>query len=120
MSSIFSDIPSDKWIMNNELAFAILDIYPASEGHTLFIPKREIKTFFEINNDELKAIKDLINKRKNEILKEDVNVAGFNILIINGAIAGQTVFHRPFHLIPRRKNDSSQENFFSNIGKAKS
>ena len=47
MSSIFSDIPSDKWIMNNDLAFAILDIYPASEGHTLFIPKREIKTFFE-------------------------------------------------------------------------
>ena len=54
MSSIFSGIPSDKWIMNNELAFGILDIYPASKGHTLFIPKREIKTFFEINNDELK------------------------------------------------------------------
>ena len=69
MSSIFSGIPSNKWIMNNDLAFAILDIYPASTGHTLFIPKREIKTFFEINNDELKAMKDLINKRKDEILK---------------------------------------------------
>ncbi|HIB35459.1 MAG TPA: HIT domain-containing protein [Dehalococcoidia bacterium] len=114
MSSIFSGIPSDKWIMNNELAFAILDIYPASKGHTLFIPKREIKTFFEINNDEL------INKRKDEILKEDDSVEGFNILINNGAIAGQTVFHLHFHLIPRRKNDSAQENFFSNLGKARS
>ena len=45
MSSIFSGIPSDKWIMNNDLAFAILDIYPASEGHTLFIPKREIEKY---------------------------------------------------------------------------
>ena len=120
MSSIFSGIPSDKWIMNNELAFAILDIYPASKGHTLFIPKREIETFFEINNDELKAIKDLINKRKDEILKEDESVEGFNILINNGAIAGQTVFHLHFHLIPRRKNDSSQENFFNNLGKSRS
>ena len=120
MSSIFSGIPSDKWIMNNELAFAILDIYPASKGHTLFIPKREIKTFFEINNDELKAVKDLINQRKNEILNQDNSVEGFNILINNGAIAGQTVFHLHFHLIPRRKNDSAQENFFSNLGKARS
>ena len=120
MSSIFSGIPSNKWIMNNDLAFAILDIYPASEGHTLFIPKREIETFFEINNNELKAIKDLINKRKDEISKEDESVEGFNILINNGAIAGQTVFHLHFHLIPRRKNDSSQENFFSNLGKSRS
>ena len=77
------------------------------------------KEFVEINNDELTAIKDLINKRKNEILKEDDNVEGFNILINNGAIAGQTVFHLHFHLIARRKNDSSQENFFSNLGKAR-
>ena len=72
------------------------------------------------NNNELKAIKDLINKRKDEISKEDESVEGFNILINNGAIAGQTVFHLHFHLIPRRKNDSSQENFFSNLGKARS
>ena len=87
-----------------------------------FIGKQSQKSkrFFEINNNELKAIKDLINKRKDEISKEDESVEGFNILINNGAIAGQTVFHLHFHLIPRRKNDSSQENFFSNLGKARS
>ena len=46
MSTIFSNIPEDKWVMSNDKAFAILDIYPASEGHTLVIPKREIETFF--------------------------------------------------------------------------
>ena len=47
MSTIFSNIPEDKWVMSNDKAFAILDIYPASEGHTLVIPKREIETFFD-------------------------------------------------------------------------
>ena len=120
MSSIFSTIPEDKWILSNDKAFAVLDIYPASKGHTLFIPKREIETFFEISDDELLDIKTLIRNRKVLILDEDPLVEGFNILINNGAIAGQTVFHLHFHLIPRRKNDSSQENFFSNLGKARS
>ena len=46
-----------------------------------------------------------------EILKEDESIEGFNILINNGAIAGQTVFHLHFHLIPRRKNDTEKKRF---------
>ena len=47
MSTIFSNIPEDKWIMNNDKAFAILDIYPASDGHTLVIPDyTHFKRFF--------------------------------------------------------------------------
>ena len=68
MSTIFSNIPEDKWIMNNDKAFAILDIYPASDGHTLVIPKREIETFFELSDEELVAIKELIVSRKEEIV----------------------------------------------------
>ena len=71
MSTIFSNIPEDKWVMSNDKAFAILDIYPASEGHTLVIPKREIETFFELNDEELIAIKQLIVSRKEEISLAD-------------------------------------------------
>tara|TARA_B100000945_G_scaffold153616_1_gene123211 strand:+ start:958 stop:1314 length:357 start_codon:yes stop_codon:yes gene_type:complete len=118
MSTIFSNIPEDKWIMNNDKAFAILDIYPASDGHTLVIPKREIETFFELSNEELVAIKELIVSRKEEIIKQDSTVEGFNIFINNGKVAGQTVFHLHFHLIPRRQGDSAWENYFQNLRRA--
>jgi len=118
MSTIFSNIPEDKWVMSNDKAFAILDIYPASEGHTLVIPKREIKTFFELNDEELIAIKQLIVSRKEEIFLADSTVEGFNIFINNGRVAGQTVFHLHFHLIPRRQGDNAWENYFQNLRKA--
>ena len=118
MSTIFSNIPEDKWIMNNDKAFAILDIYPASDGHTLVIPKREIETFFELSDEELVAIKELIVSRKEEIINEDSTVEGFNIFINNGKVAGQTVFHLHFHLIPRRQGDSAWENYFQNLRRA--
>ena len=118
MSTIFSNIPEDKWIMNNDKAFAILDIYPAADGHTLVIPKREIETFFELSDEELVAIKELIVSRKEEIIKQDSTVEGFNIFINNGKVAGQTVFHLHFHLIPRRQGDSAWENYFQNLRRA--
>ncbi|MFL2767204.1 MAG: HIT family protein [Dehalococcoidia bacterium] len=119
MSTIFSNIPEDKWISSNELSFAILDIYPASDGHTLVIPKREIETFFELSDGELIAIKQLIVSRKEEISLNDPTVEGFNIFINNGKVAGQTVFHLHFHLIPRRKGDNAWENYFQNLRRAK-
>ena len=118
MSSIFSSIPEDKWASSNQLSFAILDIFPASEGHTLIIPKREIETFFELSDEELISIKQLIISRKQEVSSNDSTVEGFNIFINNGKVAGQTVFHLHFHLIPRRKGDKAWENYFQNLRRA--
>ena len=42
---------------------------------------------------------------KEEILKQDDTVTGFNIGMNNGEDAGQTIFHCHIHLIPRRKGD---------------
>jgi ATP adenylyltransferase len=89
----------------NEFAFAKLDKYPVTEGHTLIIPNRHLKDFFEITKVERNAVFDLIHIRKKQLREKDSSIEGFNIGINSGTVAGQTILHCHIHLIPRRKGD---------------
>ena len=99
----FKNDPSVQ-IEHNELAFVIPDGYPVSLGHTLIIPKRHIKSYFDLTNEELIAMNDLANKVKKNIIQIN-NPEGFNIGFNDGEVAGQTIMHCHMHIIPRFKGD---------------
>ena len=102
---LFCDSKKSGIANENDLAYASYDSYPVSDHHCLIIPKRHIKDYFDITNDELMACNDLIQIVKNEILSKDINVKGFNIGTNAGKIAGQSIMHCHIHLIPRREGD---------------
>ena len=83
----------------------IRDLFPVANLHTLIIPKRHVASYFDLTDDELREAHHLLNVQRQEILKPDSTVSGFNIGINVGSDAGQTVFHCHVHLIPRRKGD---------------
>ena len=89
----------------NEFAYASYDSYPVSDFHCLIIPKRHVKDYFEMSDEELLACNDLITKIKNEILAKDKSVKAFNIGTNAGKISGQSIMHCHIHLIPRREGD---------------
>ena len=89
----------------NEFAYASYDSYPVSDFHCLIIPKRHVKDYFEMSDEELLACNDLIAKIKNEILTKDKSVKAFNIGTNAGKISGQSIMHCHIHLIPRREGD---------------
>ena len=102
---LFCDSKKSGIAHENDLAYASYDSYPVSDHHCLIIPKRHIKDYFDMTNDELIACNDLIQIVKNEILSKDTNVKGFNIGTSAGKIAGQSIMHCHIHLIPRREGD---------------
>ena len=102
---LFCDSKKSGIAHENDLAYASYDSYPVSDHHCLIIPKRHIKDYFDMTNDELIACNDLIQIVKKEILSKDVNVKGFNIGTNAGKIAGQSIKHCHIHLIPRREGD---------------
>ena len=102
---LFCDSKKSGIAHENNLAYASYDSYPVSDHHCLIIPKRHIKDYFDMTNDELIACNDLIQIVKKEILSKDVNVKGFNIGTNAGKIAGQSIMHCHIHLIPRREGD---------------
>lgn len=93
-------------ILENEYAFAVLDVFPVSKGHTLIIPKRHFSDYFDISQAEQIAVHDLIRIRRKALLDEDLTIAGFNVGANAGEAAGQTIWHCHVHLIPRRKGDT--------------
>ncbi len=102
---LFCNIKESELAHHNELAYASYDSYPVSENHCLIIPKRHIKNYFELSKDELIACDDLIRIVKDEIIKRDKTVKGFNLGTNIGKVSGQSIFHCHFHLIPRRQGD---------------
>lgn len=97
---------TEKALHENEHAFAILDKYPVTDGHTLVIPRRHVTNYFELSQYELVACHDLIKFIERSLQEEDKTIDGFNIGLNNGEVAGQTIDHLHFHLIPRRKGDT--------------
>ena len=102
---LFCNISRNDFEIENELAYASYDTYPVSKLHCLIIPKRHIRDYFDLTEEELLACNHLIKNMKDEILKKDPTVEGFNIGTNAGKVSGQSIFHCHFHLIPRRKND---------------
>ncbi len=102
---LFCGIQQKDIIEENELAIAIKDNYPVSKYHALIIPKRHVEDYFDLSKDELRACDILLKYIRDDILKDDPMVEGFNVGVNSGAVAGQTVLHCHIHLIPRRPGD---------------
>ena len=102
---LFCDIKKSGCAYENELAYASYDSYPVTEHHCLIIPKRHIKDYFDLSNDELVACNELIQIIKKEITKKDSTVKGFNLGTNIGKVSGQSILHCHLHLIPRREGD---------------
>ena len=102
---LFCNTNNREYIFENDLAFSTYDSYPVSKFHILIIPKRHVKNYFELSNDELLACNKIIVLSKNKIEKIDHNIEGFNIGSNVGTVAGQSINHCHIHLIPRRSGD---------------
>jgi histidine triad (HIT) family protein len=108
MDCIFCDIVNRKEkaeiLLENETVMAFLDIRPVNYGHTLVIPKKHFSNFLELPPEYLI---DLGNATQilSSAIKEGLKADGFNVIINNGAAAGQTVYHFHYHIIPRFSND---------------
>jgi diadenosine tetraphosphate (Ap4A) HIT family hydrolase/5-methylcytosine-specific restriction endonuclease McrA len=102
----FCEIDPSRITAKNELCYAVLDIYPVSEHHTLLIPKRHVADYFSLHQPELNAINHLMADMKSRISGADASVAAFNVGVNAGVEAGQTVSHCHVHLIPRRGGDA--------------
>ena len=105
LDCIFCQIPKDRILFENNLIYAIFDGFPVTKYHSLIIPKRHIKDFFDLSEDELLSANKILHQMKEHILSIDESVTGFNIGMNAGESAGQTVFHCHIHLIPRRDED---------------
>lgn len=87
-------------VYEDEDVIAFLDISQATKGHTLVVPKIAYKNIFEIPEDVLENCIKVV-KKVSLACKKAFPLQGLNVLNNNETIAGQSVFHFHFHVIPR-------------------
>ena len=110
---IKGNIPSAK-VYEDDKTLAILDISKTTKGHTLVLPKQHYANLLEIPAEELSELIVKVQKiAANNV--EKLGAKGFNLLVNTGAVAGQSVPHLHFHIIPRYdENDSIEISFTEN------
>lgn len=102
--------------LRSNLCFAVLNIYPYSNGHCLILPNRHVGDLGKLSADELKEMMDLLIKTKN-LLHKALNAHGFNVGFNLGRIAGAGIpKHVHMHVVPRWRGD---HNFMPIIAETK-
>ena len=108
MNCIFCDIASRKEeaeiLFENHNVISFLDIRPVNFGHALVIPKNHYENFISVPASVLNELIE-VTQHLSKFIKEGLKADGFNIIVNNGAAAGQTIYHFHFHIIPRFNKD---------------
>ena len=92
-------IPSST-VYEDEYFKAIMDLSPATKGHTIIIPKKHMMDITELEEEYASRILTVAAKI-GMAMKTGLGCTGFNVVQNNGESAGQTVMHYHMHVIPR-------------------
>lgn len=99
------NIPSKK-VYEDQDVVAILDLSQVTYGHTLVMPKKHCANILEADEETVVKCMQVVHKLAKQIV-ENTSAEGCNILNNCREVAGQTVDHLHFHIIPRySENDA--------------
>ena len=87
-------------VCEDEHTIAFLDIFPVTDGHTLIVTKEHAATLFDASSESLQAVAATA-KRVAHAIERVLHPDGLMVFQLNGAAAGQTVYHYHMHLMPR-------------------
>ena len=92
-------------LTESSIAYAILDGYPLTKGHSLIIPKQHVEDYFELPFSLQSHCWQMVNQVK-QIITAQYQPDGFNIGFNVNHAGGQRVKHTHIHLIPRYRGDN--------------
>ena len=96
------DIPSQIEYEDDEV-FAFGDVNPQAPLHLLVIPKRHIAKVENLGDSDAELIGRLVIIARKLAKEKNVEKNSFRLVLNNGAMAGQSVFHIHLHLLGGRK-----------------
>ena len=93
------EIPCVK-VFEDDKTLAFMDVMPQAEGHVLVIPKEPAENILTLSPQGAAAMMATTQKVAKAV-KKGLESPGIMLAMLNGAPAGQSVFHVHFHIIPR-------------------
>ena len=107
MSTIFSKIINKEIhadiLFENDKILVFRDTNPQAPVHFLVIPKKEIKTINDINEEDKSLIGELFIVAKEIAKKEGISEKGYRTIFNCNEYGGQTVYHIHLHVLGGRR-----------------
>ena len=88
-------------VYEDDMTLAFMDVMPQLPGHVLVIPKAPAANLLTLSPEYARAMM-LTTQKVARAVQQALDAPGFMIAQLNGAEAGQTVFHIHMHILPRR------------------
>lgn len=98
------DVPS-ACVLETDQAVAFLDIHPVNKGHLLLVPRAHHATLDDLP-DDLAAHAGALLPRLVRAVRAATGAEAIHVVINNGRLAGQTIDHGHWHIIPRFAGDA--------------
>jgi histidine triad (HIT) family protein len=102
---IAKEVAPAEIVYSDEKVMAFMDIQPVNPGHVLVIPKTHVASLSDLDEETGGQMFKVAMRVAKGIRKSGVQCEGINLLLSDGEVAFQEIFHVHLHVIPRFKND---------------
>lgn len=92
-------------VHEDEVAIAFLDLNPVTRGHLLVVPRAHGSGLEEIDVATGAHVWSVAHRIARALRRSSLQPDGVNLLLCDGEVAFQTVFHLHLHVIPRYADD---------------
>ena len=92
-------------VYEDETVVAFMDLNPVTPGHLLVVPRTHAVGLEDLDSATSAHVWSVGHDMARALRRSDVGCEGINVLLCDGEVAFQTVFHFHLHVIPRYAGD---------------
>ncbi|MDR2996528.1 MAG: HIT family protein [Microbacterium sp.] len=96
-------------VYEDETVVAFLDRFPVTRGHLLVVPRAHAVGLEDLDAGDGVRVWEVGRMPAGALRRSDIPCEGINLLLCDGEVAYQTVFHFHLHVIPRTAGDGWTE-----------
>jgi histidine triad (HIT) family protein len=98
-------------VYRDDSCIAFMDIRPINAGHLLVVPITHAADLADVDPEMGAALFRVAQRLSVAVRKSGLKVEGINLLLADGEVAGQEVFHVHLHVLPRFSGDGFGHRF---------
>lgn len=103
--SIVAGAVPASFVHRDEAVCAFLDIRPVNQGHLLVVPNLHATGLADLSPATGARMFETAQRLAAAVRASGLTCEGVNLLLADGAVAGQEVFHVHLHVLPRFDGD---------------
>jgi diadenosine tetraphosphate (Ap4A) HIT family hydrolase len=92
-------------VYEDDVVVVFMDLNPVTTGHLLVVPREHAAGFEDLDKATSAHVWSIGHDMARALRRSSMDCEGINVLVCDGEVAFQTVFHFHLHVIPRYAGD---------------